>query len=74
MKAREKEISPLDSSGVMGSLLPVIYIVLLLLFIATIPLTLLARYAWNDKRLFLLFSAIGIGSMITLFVLIWPEV
>lgn len=57
----------------MGTLLPVLYVVLLVMFIASVPLTLLARYAWNSRRMFLIFSAIGLGSMITLFVLVWPS-
>jgi hypothetical protein len=57
----------------MASLLPVVYMALLVLFIASIPLTLLARYAWNSRGLFLAFSAMGLGSMVILFVLIWPD-
>jgi hypothetical protein len=57
----------------MGSFQTVVYILLLLIFIASIPLTMLARYAWNSRRLFLLFSGIGLCAMITLFILIWPE-
>jgi hypothetical protein len=56
-----------------GSLPAWLYILLLIVFIASIPLTMLARYAWNSRRLFLLFSAIGLGAMIVLFILVWPE-
>ena len=49
------------------------YIALLMLFIASIPLTWLSKHAWRSKRLFLLFALVGLGSFFVLLLMVWSE-
>ena len=57
----------------MADPITILYIVLLVVFIATIPLTWLAKYAWRSKRLFLLFSCIGLVCFITGAIIVWTR-
>jgi len=49
----------------------VLYIVLLIVFIGTVPLTWLSKYAWKSRALFLIFSGIGLASFLILTLMIW---
>lgn len=67
----ERIISSGVQSGMMADLSSLLYIVLLIVFIATVPLTWLAKHAWRSKVLFLIFAGMGLTSFIVLSIMIW---
>ena len=46
-------------------------IILMVLMIVCVPLTIIAKNAWRNRTLTLIFALIGIGSVIALTILTW---
>jgi len=57
----------------MATMEGIAFIILLVTFISSIPLTWLSKHAWRSKKLFILFSALGVMSFILMTLIVWPR-